>query len=239
MKNIAYYSGIFASAALLFASCQQEEVDVWNSATHEYDGRYVVGSACTEFPAKSSAILNGNEIYLYNTAANIATELWVEDVSSKFPLKGKLSLSGGVTGFSAPETENANSTVYIYNGSKYVLFISANADEFPVATAAGQKVDGKQEYARLVVEEGKILSKAATTIGGNKADSIFLKFTLRSNSIELESYQTNSALWADPGTPEYAWQRKESTAPTYNSAWDEHWIVSGYRYTGYPEDMVH
>ncbi|MDR1343662.1 MAG: hypothetical protein LBK18_10490 [Prevotellaceae bacterium] len=238
MKKTALYPSIAACIALALTSCESE-LDSWNSETFEYAGRFVVAATCQENPALSKIIEKGNEIYLYNTAANIPNEIWLEDVSNVFPLKGKFSLTGNAGNFSAGSTvENTNSIAAIYNADygEYFQFVASNKSDFPVASAAGQLCDGKLPYVRITLEEGKILPNSATSIGGNVTDSIYLKITLHTDYVQLESYELDVEEREDPDTPEYAWRIKSGSSVA-KAEWDEHWIISGYRYTGYPEDL--
>ncbi|MDR2042720.1 MAG: hypothetical protein LBP98_10500 [Tannerella sp.] len=236
MKRTIYW-GMVACAFLTLASCDNE-LENWNSATYAYDGRYVVAAVCQEKPSKNAIIEKGNEIYLYNTAANIANEIWLEDVSGKFPLKCKLQLNGNPANFSGTATaENVQSKYFIYNAEAdaYVEFADANAGDFPAAGAAGQSADGTREYVRITLEEGQIQPASATTVGGNIADGIALKFTLHTDLVKFVSYELPAEEWSDPSQPEYGWQ----LVPNSNTAdpgKDEHWTLTGYRYTGYPED---
>ena len=98
-----------------------------------------------------------------------------------------------------------------------------------------------QLYTRISLEEGKITPGAATTIGGNKADAVSMKFTTYCDFITLEKYQTDPSTWADPpdsdnpGTPEFDLRIKDGSRRNADG-WEEHWTLTGYRYTGYPED---
>ncbi|GHT24550.1 hypothetical protein AGMMS4957_17760 [Bacteroidia bacterium] len=236
MKKIILFA--VACTAFIFTSCDNE-LDNWNSATYEYAGRFVVAATCQEFPGKSAIIEKGNEIYLYNTASNITNEIWLDDVSGKFPLKSKFSLTGNASGFSAAAAgENVNSRVFIYNATygEYILFSPSNADDFPVATAAGQTNDGIQEYTRATLQEGKIQPKAATSIGGNVTDGIYLKLTLHTDKVQFQSYLLPAADWETPGVAEYGWELVPNSK-TVDVSKDEHWTIAGYRYTGYPEDL--
>jgi hypothetical protein len=238
MKKVTLYLSMVACSAFVFASCENE-LDSWNSATYEYAGRFVVAATCQEDPAKSKIIEQGNEIYLYNTAANVANEIWLEDVTRAFPLKGKFSLAGNAAGFRGErETENVSSIAAIYNADdlKYIQFIASNVEDFPVPTAANQQCSGKQQYIRATLEEGKILPNGATSIGGNTTDGISLKIILHTDSIHFISYELDAEEWEDPGIPEYAW-KVNPDVKIAKPEWDEHWTLAGYRYTGYPEDM--
>jgi len=238
MKKTILYLGIVAYLAIAATSCN-EKLDNWYSATRSYDGRFVVAATCQEHPSKNAIIEKGNEIYLYNTAANVANEIWLEDVTSKFPLKSKFKLNGTPDGFSGAETaDNIKSNSFIYNSTsgEYILFDKSNKADFPVATAVGQIATGYQEYIRATLVEGKILPKAATTPGGNVSDSVYIKLTLITDNVKFISSLVPESDWAKPGVPEYAWTQ-QAGSNSVDASKDEHWTLAGYRYTGYPEDM--
>ena len=234
MKKIVLY----LSMVVCVVSCN-EELDNWYSQTFNYDGRFVVSSVCQEFPSKSAIIEDGNEIYLYNTAANVANEVWLDDVSGKFPFKSKLILNGNPDNFSGTETVgNINSKIFIYNEDEeeYVEFSPGNSADFPVVNAAGQLCDGYQEYVRMSLDEGKIQPKGATSPGGNVVDGIQLKITLHTDNVKFISVLVSEDDWKDPDVPEYEWKfQSGSNSPDPTKV--EHWTLSGYRYTGYPEDL--
>ena len=231
MKKIVLYVCIVAC----MVSCYGE-LDNWYSGTSKFDGRFVVSSSCQEYPSKGAIIEDGNEIYIYNTAANVANEIWLDDVSGKFPLKSKLNLNGTSENFSGTATvDNIKSKFFIYNGSEDIEFSSVNKGDFPVATASGQQCDGYQEYVRMTLDEGQIRLNGTTTPGGNKVDGIQLKITLHTDNVKFISVLTPADEWEDSSVPEYAWTvQAGSNSP--NPAKVEHWTLSGYRYTGYPED---
>ena len=234
MKKVVLYLSIVA----WMVSCN-EGLDNWYSETSKYDGRFVVSSACQEFPSKGAIIEDGNEIYLYNTAANIANEIWLEDVSGKFPLKSKITLNGTPENFSGTaKVKNENKKYFIFNeeNDEYVEFTPGNSADFPEATAVGQLCDGYQEYAEMTLDEGKIQLNGATSPGGNKVDGIQLKFTLHTDNVKFISALVPEDDWADEDVPEYEWKLQSgSNSPAPNKV--EHWTLTGYRYTGYPEDL--
>ena len=232
MKKIVLYLSIVACVTSCF-----DELDNWYSETSKYDGRFVVSSACQEFPSKGAIIEDGNEIYIYNTAANTANDVWLDDVSGKFPLKANFILTGTPDGFSGAEVKNVNSKLFIYNvdEGEYVEFSAANKSSFPVATAVGQLCDGIQEYARATLNEGKILPKGATSPGGNVVDGIQLKITLHTDNVKFISVAIPEDDWENPLVPEYGWKLQVGSTPDPSKV--EHWTLAGYRYTGYPEDL--
>jgi hypothetical protein len=131
----------------------------------------------------------------------------------------------------------ASVTYYIDNDYGLAPFSPGYEGFFRVQTAAGQLNDGIQLYTRVTLEEGKIIPKGATTIGGNTSDSVYVKIILHSDLVQFESYTLPEDEWEDPQVPEYAWRLKPgSNTPAPAADWDEHWTLAGYRYTGFPED---
>lgn len=234
MKKIVLYLSVVAC----MVSCY-EELDNWYSETFNYDGRFVVSSACQEFPSKGAIIEDGNEIYIFNTAANVPNDIWLDDVSGKFPLKSKLTLNGTPDNFSGTaKVQNVSSKYFIFNEDEgeYVEFSPGNSADFPEATAAGQLCDGYQEYAEMTLDEGKIKPKGATSPGGNVVDGIELKITLHTDNVKFTSVLVPEDDWEDPAVPEYTWSvQTGSNSPDPTKV--EHWTLAGYRYTGYPEDL--
>jgi hypothetical protein len=230
MKKIIYLLCI--SASMMFTSCF-EDVDNWYSETFDYSGRFVYGLYLEDEEIVS--IEEGNEIYIYNSAANISNEIWIEDVFDVFPFKGKFKLTGDASNFKGGKTENVKGPLYFFNGARYVAFTPTAALAYLKPTAEGQHLDGYQDYADVIVEEGKIIPKGATTIGGNVSDSIYFKITLQGAEAQFVSYKTDSKAWADPNVPEYSWKHDyKLNVPDPEAI--ESYIVKGYRYTGFPED---
>jgi hypothetical protein len=237
MKKLIYILAIF-SIMMSFTSCF-EKIDNWYSETSTYDGRFVVATTCEEYSDDNTTIAAGVETMIYNTAANIGNEVWIETHVAGESIKGKFKLTGNSASFTAGEmVKNINSATY-YIDTDYGLapFSSAYADYFRVPTAAGQLNDGIQLYTRITLEEGKIIPEGATTIGGNVSDSIILKTVMHHDYVQFISYELPQNEWEDPQVPEYAWKLKEgSNTPADDDDWDEHWTLAGYRYTGFPED---
>ncbi|MDR0687062.1 MAG: hypothetical protein LBF55_00050 [Prevotellaceae bacterium] len=237
MRKFTYALSVFACA--VFASCDKE-MDNWYSETFSYAGRFVVATACDEYDDDNTAIEDGLEVLIYNTAANLSDEIWLDFSVAGLPQKGKLKVTGAsAEAVGTTTVENVSSHSY-YIDTDYGLapFESNYAGYFRVPTAAGEFNDGIQLYTRITLDNLKILSGAATSTGGNVADSIYLRVTLHHDYMQFESRQTDSENWADPNVPEYEWAVKPgSNTPADAADWDEHWTISGYRYTGYPEDM--
>ena len=238
-KNIFIITTLAIS--IIFSSCT-EEFKNWYSETAEYDGRYVVATTCEEYSDGDTSIEDGVELKLYNTASNAADELWLETAVYEEPVKTKIKITGNSTSFVSNEvTENTHANIYMLRPSgALAAFTQANAvRDYGAATAAYRTFPGIQLYTKVKVEEGKIIPDAATTIGGNKSDSVYVKVLLQSDFLTFESYQTPESSWRVAGVPEFAWRLKAGSNTPAPADWDEHWTLAGYRYTGFPEDAAH
>ncbi|MDR2466579.1 MAG: hypothetical protein LBD35_04225 [Prevotellaceae bacterium] len=228
MKNLRI-AAIIALCTLIL-SCQRE-LDNWHSETFDYSGRFVYAQEDAGLH-----IEDGYEIHIYNSSANIASEIWIDDASGLFPFKGKFKVTGAPADFSGEKTKNEKATLQFFNGSRYVNFTQASALAYRRPTAAGQRLDGYAEYAHVTLDAGKIIPNGATTIGGNRSDSLYLKISLHSSETEFVSYEIDSKLWTVPGVPEYEWKH-DPDIDRHDPDADESYELKGYRYTGYPEDM--
>lgn len=224
MRRILYLLSIFA--VLLFISCMDEK-DNWYSATFEYSGRYVF-KLISEDMTETYIDYEGQEIQIYNTVENVANKIWLEDGGDIFPIKNIFTLTGDASSFKSVSEDFAQLNYNIFS-----------IDELPKPnpTAAGQTVEiEEKEYIKAAVLEGKILPGAATSIGGNKTDSLYIKIKLYSGTATYESYEILESLRKDPEKPEFAWKFKSAV---HDSSLDEIYVIAGHRYTGMPEDMIH
>ncbi|GHU66048.1 hypothetical protein FACS1894123_12030 [Bacteroidia bacterium] len=239
MRKLGYIIGVFVCSMAL-TSCQNE-IENWYSETFDYAGRFVVATACDEYDSDNTAIEDGLEVMIYNTAANTSDEIWVEFSIAGFHQKGKFKLKGNSADAAGVETvENNISTDTYYIDTDYGLapFDPSYAAYFRVPSAADELNDGVNLYTRITLDTLKIIPQAATTIGGNTSDSIYVKFTLHHDYMLFVSQAIPEEDWEDPAVPEYEWVIKPgSNSPADPADWDEHWAVSGYRYTGFPEDL--
>ena len=237
MKKIIYLFSIL-SIIVVFSSCN-EELDNWYTETTSYDGRFVVATTCEEYSSDNTTIADGLELMFYNTADNVANELWLDTEVAGQHIKGKFKFTGEPSDFtSAVTVDNIASDSYLID-TDYgpAPFSSSYASYFRVPTAAGQLNDGIQLYTRITLLKGKILPNKATTIGGNTADSVYVKTIMHHDFMQFESYETPQVDWEDPEVPEFAWRAKPGTnTPATAADWDENWTLAAYRYTGMPED---
>lgn len=210
--------------ALNFTACK-EELEIWDSETVEYSGRYVFKLLDEEMT--STLIDYGSyEIRIYNTSDNLPNIVWIEDGEAVFPLKSKFTLTGDASSFKSASEDFAQLDNNI---------VSTEEQPKPAPTAAGQTIDVEEkEYIRASILEGKILPDAATSPGGNKTDSLYIKIKLYSGTATYTSYEVPVVLRKDPEKAEFAWKFQSAT---HNPDLDEVYVIGGYRYTGFPEDM--
>jgi len=242
MKNMKKIIFLCLSVSMMLTSCFKD-IDNWYTETAGYDGRYSVALTCAEDPHLDLAIEDGEQLMIYNSAANIPNEIIIDTYLDDEHVKGKFTISGTPADFKGENVAmNVALGTAITTGNLYYAFSATGALASPpaasTATSAGLTRDGIQFYTRLSLESGKITPNGKTTIGGNISDGVLLKVTLYSDFLIYETYQTPQTNWANPNIPEFAWRVKENSRQNVDG--DElHWTIDGYRYTGYPEDMVH
>jgi len=208
--------------ALSLFSCQ-EELEIWDSETLEYSGRFIFELRDETGANTLIGYDDDRQIYFYNTSSNTPNEVWVEDIAHVFPFKVKQRLTGDASAFA--------STSALFNDLENNLL----AIELPTTkpTAAGVDEVADRDYIRVAIEEGKILKGAATTAGGNTADSLYMKVRLYSGTVTFTSYTKPQETWANPNVAEYAWEFK---SVAYDNTLDEVYVIAGHRYTGFGED---
>jgi hypothetical protein len=228
MKKIILLFSVVA--CIVLTSCKQE-YENWYSATSEYDGRFVYGLYMLDAGENEIEYFDleslqgaGAELRLYNTASNIERELWIEDTYGLFPFKTKCKLTGSPDSFTSDDGENISH--------------DATPDNPTPPTALNQTISGYDYAARMQILQGKILPKAGTSIGGNVVDSIYIKFVLHSDIATFESKQKPASTWANAAVPEFEWVL-DKTKSQYVADDDEVYVLRGYRYTGFPEDVPH
>lgn len=245
MKKLIYIAGIMSLAAL--ASCEKQEIDNWYSEVYDYSGRFTVRTVAEGFDPRdprNTKYYNrerASEVQIYNTAADIADEIWLDYKYVNYPFKGKFKVTGTPTSFSSsdvsPSETSRNYLIYNPDDDEWYQFVSDSAAFFPEITAAGQTAQGRQLHTSVELLEGKIISLGTITPGGNVADSIYLSVKLHSDDIQFISIELDPLIWEDPDVPEYEWQIDPGSNQP-DAALDEQWIIGGYRFTGYPEDIT-
>jgi hypothetical protein len=236
MRKLIYLLSI-SFVMVFFTSCL-EEIDNWYSNTSTFDGRFVVAATCEEYSSDNTTIEDGNEVLIYNSAANIENEIWIDTHVAGFPLKGKFKVIGSSLEFKAEgTTDNSSRSAEISDNDFYIIYQGEYYYPSDLGTpdGLGEEYEAVQLYARLSLEEGKITPNGATTIGKNISDAVSLKTTMYFDLLVVESYQIPQEEWVDSEIPEYNWRIKEGSRHNADG-WEEHWTFTGYRYTGLPED---
>lgn len=219
MKKLIYIVSIFV--ALCTSACSND-IDIWDSETLEYSGRYLFELFSEDMEDKYYYFEDGGEIQIYNTAQNVKNEVWIDDINHIFPFKSKFFFDGDPNSFKSRSSDFTQLTDNEYS--------SFYPDEDP--ESAEDRYEDVQEYTRCYINEGKIIPAGATTIGGNKADSIYVKITLCSNDVVFKSEFIPEDDRTDPEVA-YRWILESSE---YNPEYDETYVISGHAYTGFPED---
>jgi hypothetical protein len=254
MKKIKYFLGLSLTVMLL-TSCF-EKVENWHSNTFEYDGRYAVGMVCEEDEDYNVDIKYGYDVFICNSAANISNEIIVDTrvaiyieekmdgdfedpqlIEEGVQVRGKFKITGDPSSFKGQGSvwnnycseDLVDGEYYLIIGGHYYNPSDLEDDD------AGEEFDAIHLYSRLSMEECKITPNGAKTIGSNTSDGFDLKITTYCDYLIVESFPTPTDTWADPNTPEYGWRVKKDSRRNADD-WEEHYIMKGYRYTGYPED---
>lgn len=221
MKKISTILGILLVCVLAFSSCH-EDVENWDSAVLDYSGRYVF-RILDETGENAYTDYDGSELQIYNTAANVTNELWIDDLRAAFPMKSKFVLEGSPASFKSIETDFDKLT-----DNQYVSGPKADP------TAEGEETTVDDNYLKATILDGKITKGGYTTPAGNVTDAIRMTIRLYSGVMTYTSYTKPKDSWVNPNTPEYAWRL---TGVEYVSDWDETYVIEGYRYTGFDEDQ--
>lgn len=116
MKNLKkYISTLFMSLFLVtsFVACDEGgDPDIGGTATEALSGEWVVNIL------RDGVDYDHNNIATYNTAANLDTEMWVDDLEHGWGLKAKVNLNSSAATFSGDDLEELyyGVTVTITNG---------------------------------------------------------------------------------------------------------------------------
>jgi hypothetical protein len=220
MKKLIY---ILVGSFIGLTACN-DDIEIWDSAVLDYSGSYVV-QVQAEDGTVISDYIDANKIDIYNTVDDVANELWITDHGKDLELTSKFFLTGDASSFASKSMAFDDLT----------LNISVVKEGFtPKPTAAGETVTKNIWGAKTALVEGKILPKAMTTIGGNVADSIYMKVVFMYGDVTFKSVEVPVEYRADPEVPEFKWIFESSVYDATST--DETYVYSGYRYTGFPED---
>lgn len=225
MNKISAFIGLIFASSLLLSSCQQD-VEIWDSETYGYDGRYVI-KLMNEDMSTVTYEYDGSELQLYNTAANQPNELWMEDMQHLIPLKSKFTFTGSPNGFKSSETDFNKLT------NNTLAITAPSAQEAATPTAENQTAEVPRDDLRATVLDGKIMPKAAKTKGGNLTDSLYLKVKLYGGMATFKSKAKPKDQWQNPNKAEFIW---ELTSVKPDPSKVRTIVIGGFRYTGFQED---
>lgn len=202
---------------LSFSSCS-EDLDIWDSKTLEYAGTYDYQVLSEDESTVEESW--GHHALIYNTAANTANTIFLEYEFNADSFKSVFNLTGDSSSFAS-------------SSSDFEDLPLQEGDDFPatIPTAVGETETN--EYKKLYIQSGAIVANAATTTGGNTADSFNIKITCMTGDVTFTSYEIAEDAWADPAVPEFDW---EITSAVHDDTLDETYVLNGYRYTGFSED---
>ncbi|MDE5418065.1 hypothetical protein L3049_08595 [Labilibaculum sp. DW002] len=221
MKNIfLYLIGAFISLSLV--SCDDTELEDWDSAVLDYSGTYLYqvseldGTLVADYD-------NEHKLEFYNTSADVANELWIDDHDKYFELRSKFFLDGDASNFKSKSIAFADLT----NNEKAIVI----PDSKP--TALGETIVELRSYIRAAVVEGKIIKDGATTLDKNIVDSLNVSMVLYSGSVTFKSEEVPVAYRANPDKEEFKWV---FDTVAHDATKDEAYIIAGHRYSGFTED---
>jgi len=221
MKNIfLYLFGAFISLSLV--SCDDTELENWDSAVLDYSGTYLYqvsdldGNLVVDYN-------NENKFEFYNTSADVANELWIDDHDKVFELRSKFSLDGEPTAFKSKSIAFADLT----NNEKAVIIPESKP------TALGETIVDFRWYVRSAIVEGKIITDGATTLGNNTTDSLYMSMVFYSGDVSFKSEVVPVEYRSNPDKEEFKWVLDVVAHDATN---DEAYLVSGHRYSGFTED---
>lgn len=216
MKKLIY---ITLMAAAFLTSCDmKEDYVVDKSAAVDYAGDWYYGIYNSDMSSQytSYADLHGEDrMITFNTAANLANEIWIDDKDVFLGIKFKSVFTGDTKSFKSTAMPNQ------YYSSAVVQ---------PKAASALNVTETKdQSYKEVEVLEGKILEGAGKSKTGNPADSIYLKlkiyldrFTFKS---ELDKYDTTFTYKYDTTSFEWNLDTIEHKIDKDNPHYDEDWVA--------------
>ncbi|RZT96959.1 lipid-binding putative hydrolase [Ancylomarina subtilis] len=215
MKKLLY---ILVVGLIGLTACN-DDIEIWDSAVLDYSGTYVVDLTDVD------GNVHHDMIEIYNTAANVENEVIIDDHNGTIELRSKFSLDGDFSNFKSKSIDFAD----------LALNENAIADAKPETAPTGldQTASPETWYIKAAITEGKILPKGMTTEAGNVADSIYMKVVLYSGTVNFKSASVPTEYRANPDVEEFEWVFVDVA---HDATKDETVVISGNRYTGFPED---
>lgn len=225
MKKLLYTA--LACVALGLSSCipDNNDADVWKSTNIDYSGTYLYALYDASDNSMVADMSSSVAIEIYNSVSDEHNVLWFWDHQKRIGFQVKENLTG------APE-DFASTSLSFDDLNDNQVVINEMPDGEP--TAAGLSVIEARESVRIAIEEGKILTKAATSKGGNICDSLYIKLKTFGGHVKFVSVEKAETEWAKPGVPEYKYIF--DSVVDHDATTDAEYILTGHRYTGFDED---
>ncbi len=198
-------------------SCSEEKLEGWSPESKDYSGKFIF----TELNDKNEPQDNHETLFISSTASNKKDEILIDIdkvLRSKFKITGEVSDFKSVSDDFSKLTEN-------------VLVLETKPENAPTGLNQTASVPDVPNV-KVSLVEGKILKNLATSVGGNKVDSVYLKLNFYKGKLNFKSYLKPKSKETDPDV--FDWKFESSEA--ISGAKTETLILGGYRYTGLPED---
>lgn len=219
MKKLLY---ILAVGFIGLTACDDTELEDWDSAVLDYSGTYLYqvstldGTLAVDYDSE-------NKLEFYNTSADVANELWIDDHDKVFELRSKFFFNGDASSFASKSIAFDDLT----NNEKAIVVPEDKPLKLDTITVEAR------DYVRAAIVEGKIIKDGATTLGKNITDSLYISIVLYSGNVTFKSEEVPVEYRSNPDKEEFKWVLD---VVAHDAAKDESYIVAGHRYTGFTED---
>lgn len=219
MKKLLY---ILAVSFIGLTACDDTELENWDSAVLDYSGTYLYqvseldGTLVVDYDSE-------HKLEFYNTSADVANELWIDDHDKVFELRSKFFFDGDASSFKSKSVAFADLT----DNEKAIVVPEDKPLKLDTITVVSR------DYIRAAIVEGKIITDGAITLGNNTTDSLFVSIVLYSGDVTFKSEEVPVAYRSNPDKEEFKWVLD---VVAHDATKDESYIIAGHRYTGFTED---
>ncbi|WP_276499079.1 lipid-binding protein [Pontibacter litorisediminis] len=113
-----------------FTSCDDDdEDDIDFTATYPISGTWSVTYSIETAPGQFEPLAEHSELLIYNTAANVPTEVWVDDEGNfwDFKVKTPINIANLTFGGESLENMSYNSQVTITDGQVFLNAVEVNS----------------------------------------------------------------------------------------------------------------
>lgn len=119
---------MFLSVGFLTSCDDDDDDELEFTATYPLSGDWTVTFSIETAPGQFEPLVDHGELFIYNTSANIPTEVWVDDHGSFWDFKVKSPADARARTFGGNELQNESydSQVTITNGQVFVDAVRVN-----------------------------------------------------------------------------------------------------------------